>query len=123
MSREDRSLTMAWPIICAGPRPRSAHPDTTPGRRYEDKLRDQIGGVSPTAKQLMAELHAAHFLMIWTGAISVTTKTNILKAILAWMPSPPDIPRDVVRAMRPGLVQQVSMTRQFWHGTWYFRRP
>ena len=21
-----------------------AHPDTTPGRRYEDKLRDQIGG-------------------------------------------------------------------------------
>ena len=62
-----------------------AHPDTTPGRRYEDKLRDQIAGVSPQAKQLMAELHAVHFLMIWTGAISVTTKTGILKAILAWM--------------------------------------
>jgi hypothetical protein len=90
-----------------------AHPDTTPGRRYEDKLRDQIAGVSPAAKQLMAELHAVHFLMIWTGAISVTTKTNILKAILAWMPAPPDIPDDVVRAMGPGLVNP---------GTWVMTR-
>jgi hypothetical protein len=44
-----------------------AHPDTTPGRRHEEKLRDQLAGVSPEAKQLMAELHAVHFLMIWVG--------------------------------------------------------
>lgn len=51
----------------------------------------------------MAELHAVHFLMIWTGAISVTTKTNIIKAILAWMPGTAG-PDDVVRTMGPGLV-------------------
>ena len=74
-----------------------AHPDTTPGRRYEEKLRDQLAGVSPEAKQLMAELHAVHFLMIWVGAISAATKVSILNAILAWMPAPPDVPADVVR--------------------------
>jgi 5-methylcytosine-specific restriction protein B len=100
-----------------------AHPDTTPGRRYEDKLRDQIAGASPRAKQLMAELHAVHFLMIWSGAISVTTKTNILKAILAWMPAPPDIPDAVVRAMGPGLVNPGTwvMTRRDTQITWLIR--
>jgi hypothetical protein len=95
----------------------------TPGVRYEDKLRDQIAGVSPSAKQLMTELHAVHFLMIWTGAISVTTKTNILKAILAWMPAPPDIPDDVVRAMGPGLVNPGTwvMTRRDTQITWLIR--
>ena len=81
-----------------------AHPDLTPGKRYEDKLREQIAAVISAAKQLMAELHAVHFLMIWTGAISVATKTRILTTILAWMPAPPELPADVVRAMGPGLV-------------------
>jgi MoxR-like ATPase len=99
------------------------HPDVTPGRRYEDKLRDQIAGVSPAAKQLMAELHAVHFLMIWTGAISVATKIRILKTILAWMPAPPEVPGDVVRAMGPGLVNPGTwvMTRRDTQIAWLIR--
>ena len=100
-----------------------AHPDTTPGRRYEEKLRDQLAGVSPEAKQLMAELHAVHFLMIWVGAISAATKVSILKAILAWMPTPPDVPADVVQAMAPGLVHPGTwvMTRRDTQITWLIR--
>ena len=100
-----------------------AHPDTTPGRRYEEKLRDQLAGVSPEAKQLMAELHAVHFLMIWVGAISAATKVSILNAILAWMPAPPDVPADVVQAMAPGLVHPGTwvMTRRDTQITWLIR--
>ena len=100
-----------------------AHPDTTPGRRYEEKLRDQLAGVSPEAKQLMAELHAVHFLMIWVRAISAATKVSILKTILAWMPAPPDVPADVVQAMAPGLVHPGTwvMTRRDTQITWLIR--
>jgi hypothetical protein len=38
----------------------AGHPDTTAGKRYEEKLRGQLAGVSPGAKQLMAEIHAVH---------------------------------------------------------------
>ena len=71
----------------------------------------------------MAELHAVHFLMIWTGAISVATKTGIIKAILAWMPAPPDIPDDVAQAMWPGLVNPGTwvMTRRDTQITWLIR--
>jgi MoxR-like ATPase len=100
-----------------------ARPDTTPGRRYEEKLRDQMAGVSPEAKQLMAELHAVHFLMIWVGAISAATKVSIIKAILAWMPAPPDVPADVMEAMTPGLVHPGTwvMTRRDTQITWLIR--
>src|ERR1700744_1941021 len=70
------------------------HPDTTPGRKYEEKLRGQLASVSPEAKQLMAELHAVHFLIIWIGAISAATKVATISTILAWMPSPPEVPAD-----------------------------
>src|ERR1700678_1411125 len=72
------------------------HPDVTKGKAYLDKLHEQLAGVSPQAVQLMAELHAVHFLMLWTGAISVLKKTSIMEAILGWMPTPPSIPVDVV---------------------------
>ena len=40
----------------------SGQPDLTKGKRYLDKLHDQLANVSPEAIQLMAELHAVHFL-------------------------------------------------------------
>jgi MoxR-like ATPase len=100
-----------------------AHPDTTPGKRYEEKLRGQLAGVSPGAKQLMAELHAVHFLMIWVGAISAAKKVSIIKTILAWMPAPPDVPADVEAAMAPGLVHPGTwvMTRRDTQITWLIR--
>jgi 5-methylcytosine-specific restriction protein B len=100
-----------------------AHPDLTPGRRYEEKLRGQLAGVSPEAKQLMAELHAVHFLMIWVGAISAATKLGIINTILAWMPAPPDVPAEVAEAMSPGLVHPGTwvMTRRDTQITWLIR--
>jgi MoxR-like ATPase len=99
------------------------HPDTTPGKKYEEKLRDQLASVSPGAKQLMAEMHAVHFLMIWTGAISAAKKISILETILAWMPAPPEIPVDVQEAMAPGLVHPGTwvMTRRDTQITWLIR--
>ena len=98
-------------------------PDTTPGKKYEEKLRDQLASVSPEAKQLMAELHAVHFLMIWTGAISAATKISILETIVAWMPAPPEVPADVLQAMTPGLVHPGTwvMTRRDTQITWLIR--
>ena len=71
----------------------------------------------------MAELHAVHFLMIWVGAISAATKIGIIKAILAWMPAPPDVPAEVVEAMSPGLVHPGTwvMTRRDTQITWLIR--
>ena len=43
------------------------------------------GNASPEAIQLMAELHAVHFLIIWTGAISAAKKRSDLETILSWM--------------------------------------
>ena len=80
-----------------------AHPDLTKGKAYLDKLHEQLAGATPEAIQLMGELHAVHFLMLWTGAISVLKKTSIIEAILGWMPTPPEIPADVVsRRWDPG---------------------
>ena len=49
-------------------------PNTDPGVKYLAKLQGQVGGASPGAIQLMAELHAVHFLIIWTGAIPIRRK-------------------------------------------------
>src|SRR5438874_11454366 len=62
----------------------SGQPDLTKGKRYLDKLHDQLANVSPEAIQLMAELHAVHFLIIWIGAISAAKKRSDLETILAW---------------------------------------
>jgi MoxR-like ATPase len=99
------------------------HPDVTKGKAYLDKLHEQLAGVSPPAIQLMAELHAVHFLMLLTGAISVPKKTSIMEAILGWMPTPPSIPPDVVDAMAPGLVNPGLwvMTRRDTQITWLIR--
>lgn len=101
----------------------AARPDRTPGRRYEERLRDQIAGVSPGAKQLMAELHAVHFLPIWTGALSASAKTGLLETILAWMPAPARVPADVTAAMTPGLVHpgRPALTRRDTQITWLIR--
>jgi hypothetical protein len=79
--------------------------------------------VTPGAKQLMAELHAVHFLMIWVGAISAAKKVSIIKTILAWMPAPPDVPADVEAAMAPGLMHPGTwvMTRRDTQITWLIR--
>jgi hypothetical protein len=63
-------------------------PNADPGVRYLAKLQGQVGGGSPGVIQLMAELHAVHLLIIWTGAISVAKKKSIMDAVLAWMPQP-----------------------------------
>jgi 5-methylcytosine-specific restriction protein B len=99
------------------------HPDLTKGKAYLDKLHEQLAGASQEAIQLMAELHAVHFLMLWTGAISVLKKMSIMEAILGWMPAPPEIPADVATAMGPGLVNPGIwvLTRRDTQITWLIR--
>ncbi|HEY0933438.1 MAG TPA: AAA family ATPase [Trebonia sp.] len=101
----------------------AGRPDSAPGRRYEEKLRDQVAGVSPEAKQLMAELHAVHFLTIGTGALSASAKVGILETILGWMPAPAGVPADVAAAMAPGLVHpgKPALMRRATQITWLIR--
>ena len=101
----------------------SGQPDLTKGKRYLDKLHDQLANVSPEAIQLMAELHAVHFLIIWIGAISAAKKRSDLETILAWMPVPCSVPDSVLEAMTPGLVHpgQWAMTRRDTQLTWLIR--
>jgi 5-methylcytosine-specific restriction protein B len=96
-------------------------PDATPGRRYEERLRGQLADVSPGAKQLMAELHAVHFLVIWVGAVSAAAKVGLLETILAWMPEPPEVPAEIVEAMSPGLVHPGTLTRRDTELSWLIR--
>ena len=63
----------------------TGQPDLTKGKRFLDKLRDQLAHASPEAIQLMAELHAVHFLIIWTAAISAAKKRSDLEAIVSWI--------------------------------------
>jgi MoxR-like ATPase len=101
----------------------SGQPDLTKGKRFLEKLHDQLANVSPEAIQLMAELHAVHFLIIWIGAISAAKKRSDLEAILAWMPVPCAVPNGVLDAMTPGLVHpgQWVMTRRDTQLTWLIR--
>jgi dynein-related subfamily AAA family protein len=101
----------------------TGQPDLTKGKRFLEKLHDQLANVSPEAVQLMAELHAVHFLVIWTGAISAAKKRSDLEAILAWMPVPCAVPNSVLEAMAPGLVHpgQWVMTRRDTQLTWLIR--
>jgi 5-methylcytosine-specific restriction enzyme B len=101
----------------------SGRPDLTKGKRFLEKLHDQLADVSPQAVQLMAELHAVHFLIIWTGAISAAKKRSDIEAILSWMPVPCTVPENVLAAMEPGLVHpgQWVMTRRDTQLTWLIR--
>lgn len=101
----------------------TGQPDLTKGKRFLEKLHDQLANVSSEAVQLMAEVHAVHFLVIWTGAISAAKKRSDLEAILAWMPVPCAVPDDVLEAMAPGLVHpgQWVMTRRDTQLTWLIR--
>jgi 5-methylcytosine-specific restriction protein B len=101
----------------------SGRPDLTKGKRFLEKLHDQLADVSSQAVQLMAELHAVHFLIIWIGAISAATKRNDIEAILSWMPVPSSVPENVLAAMEPGLVHpgQWVMTRRDTQLTWLIR--
>lgn len=96
------------------------NPDLAKGKRFLEKLHDQLAPVSPEAVQLMAELHVVHFLIVWTGAISAAKKVSDLEAILSWMPVPARLPEDVAAAMSPGLVHpgQWVMTRRDTQLTW-----
>ena len=101
----------------------TGQPDLTKGKRFLDKLRDQLAHASPEAIQLMAELHAVHFLIIWTAAISAAKKRSDLEAIVSWMPVPCAVPPDVLDAMSPGLVHpgQWVMTRRDTQLAWLIR--
>ncbi len=101
----------------------SGQPDLTKGKHFLEKLHDQLANASPEAVQLMAELNAVHFLIIWTGAISAAKKRSDLEAILSWMPVPCAIPDDVLAAMAPGLVHpgQWVITRRDTQLTWLIR--
>ena len=96
------------------------NPDLTPSKTYLDKLRDQLAASSDDARQLMAELHAIHFLVIVNAAMSATKKLTDLRTILSWMTVPPEVPDDVVTAMSPGLVRpgQWALTRRDTQITW-----
>ena len=101
----------------------TGQPDLTKGKRFLDKLRDQLAHASPEAIQLMAELHAVHFLIIWTAAISAAKKRSDLEAIVSWMPVPCAVPPDVLDAMSPGIVHpgQWVMTRRDTQLAWLIR--
>ncbi|MGI9028925.1 MAG: McrB family protein [Ilumatobacteraceae bacterium] len=95
-------------------------PDFTPGRTYLDKLRDQLAPPSDGARQLMAEVHAVHFLGISVDAISAAKKVADLRAMLSWMTRPVDVPEQVVAAMSPGLAHpgQWALSRRDTQVTW-----
>jgi MoxR-like ATPase len=98
-------------------------PDVTKNKKYLDKLHEQLADVTPEAIQLMAEIHVVHFLVIVIGALSATTKTRIVEAILSWMPVPCKVPDDVVQAMSPGLAHpgMWTLTRRDTQITWLIR--
>jgi hypothetical protein len=101
----------------------TGQPDLTKGKRFLEKLHDQLAHVSPEAVQLMAELHAVHFLIIWIGAISAAKKRSDLEAIVSWMPVPCAVPGDVLDVMAPGIVHpgQWVMTRRDTQLAWLIR--
>ena len=80
------------------------HGDTTPGSNFFEKLQRQLNEASPNIVQLAAEANAAHFLSIWPGALSATTKRKHVEQILSWMPPPvPEIPSEVIETFSVGL--------------------
>jgi 5-methylcytosine-specific restriction protein B len=101
----------------------TGQPDVTKGMNFLEKLHGQLAHVSPEAVQLMAELHAVHFLIIWTGAMSGAKKRSNIETILSWLPVPCAIPNDVLAAMEPGLVHpgQWALTRRDTQLTWLIR--
>jgi MoxR-like ATPase len=98
-------------------------PDETKGKKFLDKLRDQLAGASPGAVQLMAELHVVHFLHIWNGAISAAKKRSDVETILSWMPTRPALPEEVSATFSPGLIHpgQWVLTRRDTQLTWLIR--
>lgn len=80
------------------------HGDTTPGSGYVEKLQRQLADASSPVIQLAAEVNAVHFLSVWTGAITGTTKRKSVEQILSWMPPPVVvIPDDIVATFGCGL--------------------
>lgn len=64
-------------------------PDSSPGKSFLDKLRDQLSSSTPESVQLMAELLIVHFLAIYEDAVSPASKRNTIEAVLSWMPVQP----------------------------------
>jgi 5-methylcytosine-specific restriction enzyme B len=95
-------------------------PDTTPGRSFLEKLRLQLAGAGPAAKQLMAELLVEHFLIFWEGAITATSKLRTIETVLSWLNEPPEVPVTVRDVMARGLVHpgQWALTRRDVQLTW-----
>lgn len=98
-------------------------PDVSKNKSFLEKLRDQLADLSPTAIQLMAEIHAVHFLIIWNGAISAAKKISDMETIVSWMPVPVEIRNHVKDVMSPGIVHpgQWVMTRRDVQLTWLIR--
>ena len=98
-------------------------PDSTAGKKFLDKLRDQLSTASPAAIQLMAELHIVHFQIIVGSAISQAKKQADVEAILSWMPRPTPLPADIAEALGPGMVHpgQWMLTRRDLQLAWLIR--
>ena len=98
-------------------------PDLTKGKSFLDKLHGQLAGTSAEAMQLMAELHAVHFLIIWNGAISRKVKQRDLEAILSWSSHAVALPADAIEVLGPGLVHpgQWVLTRRDTQLAWLIR--
>jgi 5-methylcytosine-specific restriction protein B len=95
-------------------------PDVTAGRSFLDKLHLQLANARQSSKQLMAELLIEHFLIIWVGAMSATSKLRTINTVLSWMADPPPIPDDVQQVLALGLVHpgQWALTRRDTQLTW-----
>ena len=113
-----RITSTSWSVISAAGRISPRASGTC------DKLHDQLANVSPGAIQLMAELDAVHFLIIWIGR-----HLRGDEAPATWRRSWPGcrsrapVPDSVLEAMTPGLVHpgQWAMTRRDTQLTWLIR--
>lgn len=95
-------------------------PDSTPGRKFLEKLHLQLADASDPARQLMAEVLLEYFLIIWPGAISPRSKLATLETVLSWLASPPAVPDDIreVLALGPVHPGQWAIARRDVQITW-----
>lgn len=69
---------------------------------FEQKLKLQIGGGSPAAIQLMAEIHFVYYLPE-SGGVTGDTKRSRIRAVLSWTSAPVDLPADLADVLDHGI--------------------
>ena len=74
-----------------------------PGKRFLDKLENQLTGSPPEVYQLMGEVLFVHYLIIHTSATKGTTKSSNINQVLGWSPSAVTIPPNLVARLSPGI--------------------